>query len=105
MSNYLKYALVGLVLLILTVIAVIAYRMFWQFNTASIRDYANQEAGKYQNSAGAYKIILEGVEFILASHNLTMQVINSANENKTDVEQELVHAAIAQCKAFNYLPS
>lgn len=104
MSKTLKYILIGLIAMILVVIAVIVYRMFFQFSASEIKTYINDEAVKYKDQAAAFEIINDAVEYILGSHNLTQQVLRSARATNTDKEQELVNAAIMQCKLFNYLP-
>ena len=103
-NKSLKYILIALGVLILGVIAFVIYRMFFQFSAKDVKAYVNDEAIKYTGSEKeAYEIIMDGVEYILSSNNLTQQVIKSARASKIEKEQELVHAAIMQCKAFNYL--
>lgn len=104
MAKNLKYIIIALVVIILAAVAVILYRMFFQFNQKEIRIYANDEAVKYKDQAGVYNLIMDGVEYILSSHNLTQQVLKTARATGTDKEQELVNAAIMQAKNFNYLP-
>ena len=103
MSKTLKFALIGIVVLVLGVIAVITYRMFFQFNSSFVKQYAQEEAAKYANKEAAYKYIMDSVEYILSSHNLSQQVLKTAKVNNSDKEQELVFAAVNQCKAFKYL--
>lgn len=105
MSNNLKYILIGLIALITVVVGIVIYRMFFQFSASDIKEYANDEAVKYKDRDAAYQIIMDAVEHILSSHNLTQQVLRSARSTGTDKEQELVAAAIQQCKLFNYIPS
>lgn len=105
MSNTLKYIIIGLSVILLAVIAFIVYRMFFQFDSKEIRIYVNEEASKYADKATAYSLIMDGVEHILSSNNLTQQVLKTARATNTDKEQELVHAAVNQCKAYNYLLS
>lgn len=105
LPKFLKYTLLILGVILIAVIAVIIYRLFFQFSAKDINEYINEEAAKYQDKEAAYKIIKDGVEYILGSHNLTQQVLKSAKVTKTDKEQELVNAAVNQCKAFNYLPA
>lgn len=103
-NKSLKYMLIVLGVLIISVTAFIVYRMFFQFNSKDIKEYIKDEAIKYKGSEKeAYEIINDGVEYILSSHNLTQQVLKSAKISKIDKEQELVHAAVMQCVAFNYL--
>lgn len=103
MSRALKYILFGLVAMVFVAIVAILYRMFLQFNQKEIKVYVKEQADRYKDKAAAYRIILDGVEFILSSHNLTQQVLRSARATNTDKEQELVNAAINQCIAFKYL--
>jgi hypothetical protein len=103
MSKTLKYAIIAIIALILVTIACIVHRMFFQFDSKEIKEYVREEAEKYGDKQAAYALIMDGVEYILGSHNLTQQVLKSARASKTDKEQELVHAAIQQCKAFKYL--
>lgn len=105
MSKVLKYAMIGITILVLMVIAVITYRMFFQFNSSFVKQYAREEAEKYGNKDAAYKYIMDAVEYILGSHNLSQQVLKTAKLNNSDKEQELVFAAVNQCKAFNYFNS
>jgi predicted nucleic acid-binding protein len=99
-----KNIVIALVGLLLLTTAVIIYRMFFQFSQSEIKIYALDEAEKYEDKKAAYNIIMDGVQYILSSHNLTQQVLKSAKASKTDKEQELVHAAIMQAKQFTYLP-
>lgn len=105
LPKFLKYTLLVLGVILIAVIAVIVYRLFFQFSAKDINEYINEEAVKYQDKEAACKIIKDGVEYILSSHNLTQQVLKSAKTTNTDKEQELVNAAVNQCKAFNYLPA
>jgi hemoglobin-like flavoprotein len=104
MSTKLKYIIIGLMVLILGVIAAVIYRMFFQFNIKEVNIYAREHAAKYgSQSDAAYTTIMDAVEYILSSHNLTQQVTRMARATGTDVEQELVNAAINQSIAFGYL--
>lgn len=105
MSTALKYTLMALVALVTVAIAAIAYRMYLQFNQQEIRVYVREQAARYKDQAAAYRIIMDGVEYLLGSHNLTQQVLRSSRATGTDKEQELVNAAINQCIAFKYLPA
>jgi len=89
--------------MILAVMAFIVYRMFFQFNSTYIKQYIGEEAAKYKDKAAATRYITDGVEYILHSHNLSQQVLKTAKLNNSDKEQELVFAAVNQCKAFKYL--
>lgn len=100
----LKYIVIVLAVAVIIISAIIIHRLFFQFKTKDVNAYINDEAEKYQDKNEAYRIIHEGVQYILSSHNLTQQVLNIAKANKSTNEQELVHAAINQCKAFKYLP-
>ena len=73
MTKTVKYILITLIVLILGTVAVIIYRMFFEFNSAKIKEYASKEAAKYKESPEVYSLIMDGVEYILASHNLTNQ--------------------------------
>jgi hypothetical protein len=103
MSNTLKYILIGLVILIGATVAVVIYRMFFEFKSELIKQYAMAEAVKYKDKDAAYALILDGVEYILGSHNLTQQVLKTATANQSGKEQELVHAAIMQCRSLDYI--
>lgn len=103
MTTNLKYIVTGLVLMITIVVVVIIYRMFYQFNPKDVSQYANDASSKYKNPTAAYGVIMDGVEHILSSHNLTQQVLRVARETGIDKEQELVSVAVQQCKAFGYL--
>ena len=103
MSNTLKYILIGLVLLIAGTMAVVIYRIFFQFNAELVKKYAMAEAVKYKDKDAAYALIMDGVEYILSSHNLTQQVLKTASANHSGKEQELVHAAIMQSRGFDYI--
>jgi len=105
MSTNLRYILMGLVTLVTVALVAILYRMFLQFNQKEIQVYVREQADKYKDKAAAYRIILDGVQYILSSHNLTQQVLRSSRATGTDKEQELVNAAINQCIAFKYLPA
>ena len=105
MSKYFKYILLIVSLVIVALIGCIIYRMFFQFDMNEIKIYAREEADKYKDKASVYTIIMEGVEHVLSSHNLTQQVIRFSRSTNTDVEQELVNMAINQCVANKYLPS
>jgi hypothetical protein len=99
-----KNIIIGLVVILLIAMAFVAYRLFWQFNSKDVSDYINEEADKYgTDKAAVAQVIRDGVEHILASHNLTQQVLRSAKGSGVPKEQELVHAAIMQCKSFGYL--
>lgn len=100
-TKNLLIALIGLVLLI---VGVVVYRMFFQFDKKEVKIYAQDEAEKYTDKKAAFGIIMDAVDYILSSHNLTQQVLKSAKASNTDKEQELVHSAIMQAKAFTYLP-
>lgn len=105
MSSSLKYVLIGLTVLILGVIAFVIYRVFFEFNLTSVQEYIKEEALKYpsQNQADVYNIIMEGCQFILRDHSLTNQVLTVAKSSGIDKEQELVFAAVNQCKSLNYI--
>lgn len=104
MSTTLKYILITLAALIVAVIAAVIYRMFFQFNASEIRIYAREQAQKYgAASQDAYDLIMDAVDYILSSHNLTQQVLTSAKASNIDLEQELVNAALNQCISFKYL--
>lgn len=98
-----KNLLIAITLFVVVLLAVIFYRMFMQFNGKDVAIYIEEAAKAYDDKAMASKIILDGVEHILSSHNLTQQVIKSSKASKTPKEQELVHAALMQAKAFGYL--
>lgn len=103
MSKALKYILFAVVSIIIIAIAVIIYRMFFQFDAKEIKIYVREEAEKYKNSDAVYKLIMDAVEYILSSNNLTQQVLKASKATGTDKEQLLVHRAILQCKSFGYL--
>lgn len=104
MSKSLKFIIIALVALIGAAITIIIYRMFFQFDMKEVAVYVDEEAAKYgPKKLAAAAIIMDGVEHILSSHNLCQQVLRSARATGTDKEQELVSAAINQCKAFRYL--
>lgn len=103
MSKSLKYILIGLVAIIFVVVCVIIYRMFFQFSAKDIKAYVNDAASKYKDKEAVYMIIMDGVEHILGSHNLTQQVLKTAKATGIDKEQELVSVAVQQCKAYGYL--
>jgi chemotaxis signal transduction protein len=103
MSSTLKYIIIGLIVLIGATLAVIMYRMFFQFKSELIKQYVMAEAVKYKDKESAYAIILDGVEHILSSHNLTQQVLKTAAANQSGKEQELVHAAIMQSRSLDYI--
>lgn len=103
MSKSLKYIAIGLVAIIAVVVFIIIYRMFFQFSAKDIKAYANDAASKYKNKEAAFAVIMDGVEHILSSHNLTQQVLKTAKATGIDQEQELVAAAVQQCKAYSYL--
>ena len=103
MTGQLKNIVIGLIAIIFIVAAVIIYRIFFQFNAVLVKQYALAEASKYSDVNSAYSLIMDSVENILASHNLTQQVLKSAAVNGSGKEQELVHAAIMQCRAYDYL--
>lgn len=103
MSKSLKYILIGLIVLIAVTMAVIIYRIFFQFNNELVKRYVMTEAVKYKDKDAAFAIIMDGVEHILGSHNLTQQVLKTAAANKSGKEQELVHAAIMQSKSLDYI--
>lgn len=103
MSTTLKYTVFALIALVTVAIAAIVYRMYLQFNQSEVRIYVREQADRYKDKAAAYRIIMDGVEYILSSHNLTQQVLRSARATGTDKEQELVNAALNQCVAFKYL--
>lgn len=105
MSTSLRYLIMGLVAIVTVAIVAIVYRMFLQFNQSEIRVYVREQAERYKDKAAAYRIIMDGVEYILSSHNLTQQVLRSSRATGTDKEQELVNAAINQAIAFRYLPA
>jgi uncharacterized membrane protein len=100
-----KNIVIALVIMILISLILIVYRMFFQFDQREIKIYVMDEAEKYTDKYEAYKIIMDSVNYILSSHNLTQQVIRASKINKTDLEQELVHSAIMHAKSFTYLPA
>jgi len=99
-----KNLIIAVVAFLFVLVAVVIYRMFLQFNSKDIAIYIDEEASKYnEDRQTAFKLIQDGVEHILSSHNLTQQVLKSSRASKTPKEQELVHAAIMQCKSLGYL--
>lgn len=98
-----KYILTGLFVLVLAIILFILYKMFIQFKDSEVRRYIDLEASKYSDKAGATKILSEGAKHILSSYHLTKQVLGNAKAAGTPNEQELVHAALMQSKAYGYL--
>jgi hypothetical protein len=102
-SKALKFITIGLIALIIITVCVIVYRMFFQFSAKDIKAYANDAASRYKNKEAAFAVIMDGVEHILSSHNLTQQVLKKASITGIDKEQELVAAAVQQCKAYSYL--
>ena len=102
-SKALKYITIGLVALIIVVVCVVIYRMFFQFSGKDIKAYATDAASKYKDKDAAFKIIMDGVNHVLSSHNLTQQVLRTAKATGIDKDQELVSVAVQQCKTFGYL--
>ncbi len=100
-----KNIVICLVALLFICVAVIVYRMYFLFNQNEIKIYVLDECEKYTDKTAAYNIIMDAVDYILSSHNLTQQVLASAKASNADRNQELVHAAIMQSKNFNYLPA
>lgn len=99
-----KNAVIGIILFVLVIIVIVAYRMFFQFNSKDISTYINEEANKYPaNNNDVYKLIQDGVEYILSSHNLTQQVIRSASVSNIPKEMELVHVAVLMAQNNGYL--
>lgn len=99
-----KNILIAISILVFVMVCFIIYRMFFQFKSKDVSIYIDEEASKYgPNKAFVYSIIQDGVEHILASHNLTQQVLKTAAGNNIPKEQVLVHAAILQCKVNEYL--
>lgn len=98
-----KNLVIAMVLFFAVLITVIAYRMFFQFNSKDVAIYIDEAASPYEDKEKAFKLIQDGVEHILSSHNLTQQVLTISKANKTPKEQELVHAAVLQCVANGYL--
>lgn len=102
MSNFLKYALYGIITLVLIAVVVIMYRLFFQFNEKEIKIYVAEEAARYKDSKTVEALIHEAVLHVLSSHTLSQQVLITARKTGTDKEQVLVHTAIEQCKALGY---
>jgi hypothetical protein len=104
MKKYLtqKNLLIAIVLLIGVAACIIVYRLM-QFKSKDVAVYIDEAASQYPDKEIAFKLIQDGVEHILASHNLSQQVLKSAAASKVPKEQELVHAALMQCKSFGYL--
>ncbi len=99
-----KNLLIAVVLVVAVAVTLIIYRMFFQFKSKDISIYIDEEAVKYgPDRAKVYGIIQDGVEHILASHNLTQQVLKTAAGNNIPKEQVLVHAAIMQCQVNGYI--
>lgn len=99
-----KNIIIAIVAFLFIALVVVVYRMFFQFNSKDVAIYIKEEADKYQgNEDVIYKLIQDGVEHTLSSHNLTQQVIKSARASKVPKEQVLVHSAIMKCKAYGYL--
>jgi len=90
--------------LVLVSITFIIYRMFFQFDNSEVKIYVREEAAKYNSSVDVYNTIMRGVEYVLASHNLTQNVLTVARATNTDREQELVNAAVNACRSFGWLP-
>ncbi len=105
MNKALKWVLLIVAVMVVLIIGSIIYRLFFQFDIEEIKVYAREEAEKYKDKAGVYRIIMKGVEHILLSHNLSQQVLTSASGTHTDKEQQLVFAAIGECQARKYLPA
>lgn len=100
----LRNIMIGLIGLFLVLLVFIAYRMFFQFNSKDVSIYIDEEASKFgANKMAVYKIIQDGVQDILRSHNLTQQVLRTAKAHSTPKEMELVHAAIMQCQAYGFI--
>lgn len=99
-----KYLIYGLIVLLLVIVFIAVYRYYFQFNNTKVKKYIADEAVKYNDSKGVTTEITAGVKYILDSNNLTNQVLASAKNNGTEKEMELVHSAVMQCKAYNYLP-
>ena len=88
----------------LTIVVVMyVYRVFFEFNNRKVSEYIKMEADKYPDPATAYKVIHEGVMFVLNSRNLTSQVREIAADAKLSKERILVDSAINQCKALGYI--
>ena len=99
-----KNLVIAIVLFFAVLISIIVYRMFIEFNSKDVSIYIDEEASKYpENKKEVYALIQDGVEYILSSHNLTQQIKKTAKGFNTPKEQELVHAAIMQCKIYGYL--
>ena len=100
-----KLLIYALIILLLVVIMIAVYRYFFQFNNKLVKEYIADEANKYKNTKEVNQLITDGVKHILKSSNLTKQVLADAKNSGTEKEQELVYAAVMQCKLYNYLPA
>ena len=102
--NNQKNLLIALVLTVSIAVGFVIYRMFFEFKSKDVKDYIKEEADNYKGSeVTAFAIIQDGVQHILSSHNLTQQVLRSAKQSGTPKEQELVHSAIMQARAYGYI--
>jgi hypothetical protein len=103
MKTWQKLALTGIVLVLLIVVVFTAYRLFFEFNKKEINAYVSTEAGKYQDTGTATRVITDGVTHILSSASLTSQVKQYAKTMGVSLEKSLVDAAVLQAKAYGYL--
>jgi hypothetical protein len=106
MKKYLtqKNAIILGIILFSVLVGILVYRMFFEFKTKNVNDYIKEEADKYPgNEKEVSSVLKDGVHHILSSYSLTNQVCKNAKANGTPKEQELVHSAIMQCKAYGYL--
>lgn len=97
--------IVFILILVLSLVFMGVYRMYIQFNPSDVKDYIQEETDKYpaDKQAAVYKIIKDGVDYILSDSKLTKQVLSSAKSGNTPREAELVHAAVMQAKSYGYL--
>jgi hypothetical protein len=89
--------------IVLLLVAMYAYRIFLMFNSSKIKSYVKDEANKTDSPDAAYKMLIEGVELILKSPDLTNQVKQLAVIDGIDPEKALVKTALNQCHSNGFI--
>ena len=98
-----KIALYVLLFLVALLAIMYAYRMFYLFNAAKVKSYATDAASKTGSPDLAYKLIIEGVEYIKASQDLTAQVKIKAEIEKIELEKAIVLVAFKNLQSSGYI--
>lgn len=98
-----KIIMYTLAVLLLVVIAYVVYKIFFQFDNATVQTEVTTASNSYATPASAVIIINDAIKHIMASTYLTQEVLDYATVSGIPKEQVLVNAAVAQATNMGYL--